>query len=271
MQNKNEKTFNAFDIVTEAFTSLKRKQTKAILGSVFMLAIVSIVFGIMAGITGSISTSLLVVSFVYGILFIPYINFMCNVAEGRGALEDLFKKDQYSLSNILIGFLFTAATLFGSVLFLIPAFIFVTFFIFALPIASNTTSKCFDAFLKAKELAKGFKGRILCTLLIYFAMLVILIGAGIGLSFLIFKLIFGFFTWWIIGLIIGVIAYLIFIMPMNILAIVYLYDNTIAEKKENQQKLIEFKTNKQEKVEEEKSETVLTETNFTDEPEGFDF
>ena len=162
---------------------------------------------------------------------------MCNVAEGRGALEDMFQKDQYSLSNILIGFVFASLVMFGTVLFVIPAFIFATLFILTLPIASNTTSKCFDAFVKAKELSKGFRGRILSVLLIYFLLLAVCVGVGVGLSALIFLLIFEMIGWWMIGILIGVIGFLIFFMPYLTLSVVYLYDNIIAEKKENQRKI----------------------------------
>lgn len=230
---KKEKSFNAFDVIAESFTSLKQKQTKAFLGSVFVLALVSLVFGIMYGLTKSLTISGVAVSFVYGILLIPFINFMCNVAEGRGALEDMFQKDQYTLSNVLIGFVFSAAVLFGVALLVVPAFIVATLFIFALPIASNTTSKCFDAFIKAKELSKGFRGRILSVLLIYLAIFIVCIGLGLGLSALIFLLIFKMFGWWVIGLVAGILAFLIFFIPYFILSVVYLYDNTIAEKREN--------------------------------------
>lgn len=232
MKSKKEKTFNAFDVIGESFTSLRRKRTKAFLGSVFMLAINALVFGIIYGLANSLTVAAVAVAGVYGIMLIPYINFMCNVAEGRGALEDMFQKNQYSLSNILIGFVFAALVLFGTVLFVVPAFVFATLFILVLPIASNTTSRCFDAFIKAKELSKGFRGRILSVLLIYFVLFALVVGAAIGLSALILLLIFKFTFWWVVGAIIGVIAYLIFFMPYFILSVVYLYDNTIAEKKE---------------------------------------
>ena len=229
-KEKKQRSFNAFDVIAESFTSLKRKQTKAFLGSVFMLALVSLVFGIIYGISNSFIIALIAVSVVYGILLIPYINFMCNVAEGRGALEDMFQRDQYTLSNILIGFVFSALVLFGTVLFVVPAFVFITLFILVLPIASNTTSKCFDAFQKAKDLSKGYRGRILAVVLIYVLILAACVGAGIGISALVFNLIFKMPLWWIIGLMVGTLAFLIFFMPYATLSVVYLYDNTIAEK-----------------------------------------
>lgn len=227
---KKERSFNAFDVIAESFSSLKRKQTKAFLGSVFLLAVVSLVFGIVYGLSNSFTISLIAVSLVYGILLIPYINFMCNVAEGRGALEDMFQKDQYTLSNILIGFVFSALVLFGNILFVVPAFVFITLFILVLPIASNTTSKCFDAFIKAKDLSKGFRGRILAVVLIYALILVACAGLGLGLSALILNLIFKMPLWWLVGLMIGIVAFLIFFMPYTMLSVVYLYDNIIADK-----------------------------------------
>ena len=219
----------------------------------------ALVFGVFFGLTNSFVVATIAVSFAYGILLIPFINFMCNVAEGRGNLEDIFQKDQYSLSNVLIGFIFSALVIFGTVLFIIPAFVFMTFFVLSLPISSNTTSKCFDSFLKAKDLSKGFRGRILSVLLIYFIIFAICVGLGIGLSALILHLIFNMFGWWIIGATIGIIMFLIFFLPYFVLSIVYLYDNTIAEKKEGQKEQ-QFLTHTEEDKEVDQNKNDVDET-----------
>ena len=245
---KKEKSFNTFDIVSETFSSLKRKKTKAFLGSVFMLSLNLLVFGLFYGITDSLIIAGIAVSLSYGIMLVPYINFMCNVAEGRGALEDMFQKEQYTLSNILVGFIYSALILLGSVLFVVPAFVFMTLFIFSILIAYNTKTKCFDAFIKAKELSKGFRGRILLTLTIFTFIFAVCIFAGVGLSALVLHLLFKMIGWWIVGIFVGVICFLLFFMPYFILAIVYLYDNTIAEKKENANKTVENKE-QEEKIE----------------------
>ncbi len=264
---KKEKSFNAIDVVLEAFSSLKRKRTKAFLGSVFILAVNLLVFGVIYGITNSLTIAGIAVSLSYGIMLVPYINFMCNVAEGRGALEDMFQKEQYTLSNILVGFVYSALILLGAVLFVVPAFVFMALFVFAILIAFNTKTKCFDAFVKAKELSKGFRGRIVCTLLIFALLFALCVLAGVGIAALTLYLIFNMIGWWIVGLLVGTICYLLFFMPYFVLAVVYLYDNTIAEKKENEQKAAEIKeekTSEEENVEKKDSKDTSNPFDYSD-------
>ena len=250
-QEKQKKTssFNAFTIIGETFDALRKKSLKAILGSAFLLAILVVFYSVFAGVSGSYVCGIIVCAFVLGVMYVPYTNFVLNVSEGRGSLEDMFNKEHYSLSSILIGILFMALAFFGLVLLVIPAFVFLTLFVLALPIAVNTTGKCFDAFIKAKELSKGFRGRILSIILIFTLVLVVLIALGVGLSYLIFSLWLKLPLWWVVGLVIGVISYAIFVMPYNTLAIIYLYDRVIAEKQEIREKYTNYAVVEEEKIE----------------------
>lgn len=267
MNNEKQKktsTFNAFTIIGESFDALRKKSLKAILGSAFLLAILVVFYSVFAGVSGSSLCGAIVCAFVMGIMYVPYTNFVLSVSEGRGSLEDMFNKENYSLSNILIGILFMALTLVGCLLFVVPAFVFMTLFVLALPIAVNTTGKCFDAFIKAKELSKGFRGRILSTILIFTLILVVLVALGVGLSFLVFGLLLKFPLWWAIGGVIGVTSYMVFIMPYSTVAMIYLYDRIIAEKQEIRDKYKNYTVVEEENITTEQAKITAADDTFFD-------
>jgi flagellar basal body-associated protein FliL len=133
-------------------------------------------------------------------------------------VEEVFKIEKYTLSIALSMILFIAAGSLGFVLLIIPGILFLVNFAFV-PIifASDKKQSVFDYYKQSHEEVKGYRGKLLWLILIFFFVLVLLYGLGVLLSFL-FGLIFPIWALtnsiWFVGAEMGLVVFLILILPV---------------------------------------------------------
>ena len=176
-------------------------------------------------------TSSLMISFAVYVLFMPgIIKFLGDVEQFKA--EDAFKFNKSFVTQLLISLLFVFAFGVGCVLLIFPGVIFFANYALVFQQAKNGDKDCLTAFKDARTLAKGYRGKIALLCLVFMLLLVLFVGLGILISWLfslfIPALTYGYsFIWsfviipmfYYVGTILGVSAFMIFVLPVELLAI----------------------------------------------------
>ena len=217
--------------------------------------------------------SLLIAFSVYALFLPSMVKFLTNMEEGKA--ENIFKVGKNFASVLAISLLYVFAFGIGLILLIFPAIIFFANYALVFEEAKNGDKDVLSAYKDARESVKGYRGKLVLLCLAFALILILLVGLGILISWL-FSLFMAtlnyeatFFLSFInlpffyyFGTILGVSAFLIFALPIELLAISQfkgeiaqdkIYRENEAKAKEEAEKAEEAKA-EEEKVEEEPEE-----------------
>lgn len=171
------------------------------------------------------------ISFVVYALFIPsQVAFLKDV--NGSAVESVFKIGKRFVPSLLISMLFVFVFGAGIACVVVPGVIFFANYAFVFDVASEGEQDCMNCFKQSRELAKGYRGKVTLLFLIFLLALSLCIGFT-TLLFWLFSLFIPALTYsaslvWsfvnvplfvYFGIFVGVSAFLIFVLPVELLAI----------------------------------------------------
>ena len=176
-------------------------------------------------------THSLMISFCAYALFMPGVfRFLSNLDVCKA--EDAFKFNKGFVTQMLISLLFVFAFGVGSILLIFPAVIFFANYALVFYEAKDGEKDTLSAFKEAKQQAKGYRGKLALLCLSFMLILILLVGLGILLSWLFSLFIPALnietsFVWsflllpmfYYVGTILGVSAFLIFVLPVELIAL----------------------------------------------------
>lgn len=176
-----------------------------------------LIFVISFAITGSVFVSAVIYSIFIG-GFVSYINKVVNNQVSRA--EEIFLVDKTTLTIALAMAFYIAAGSLSFVLLIIPGFLFLINFSFVpLIYSTDKTKSIFDYYKQSHEEVKGYRGKMLWLILIFFFVFVLFTGIGVLVTFLIKSIFFSSFillSIWFGGIGIGSILFMIVGLPFLI-------------------------------------------------------
>ncbi len=260
------KKFSLNNIITNSIVQMKGKCRK-----IFAVSIMQY----MTFLLPYLFTRSLLISFAVYVLFMPgIIKFLGNMESFKA--EDAFKFNKTFVTQLLISLLFVLVFGVGSVLLIFPGVMFFTNYALVFDEAKNGDKDVLGAYKAAKENTKGYRGKMALLCLAFMLILILLVGLGILISWLFSLFIpaltysYGFIwsflllpMFYYVGTILGVSVFMIFVLPVELLAISNmkgaiaqdkLYRSAIEQEKDQQnnvdaeknKELPEEKENKQE-------------------------
>ena len=176
-------------------------------------------------------TRSLLIAFVAYCMFLPsQVLFLTNLQ--TSTVEDVFKLGKKFVTPLLISMLFVFALSAGLVLFVIPAVFIFANYALVFEVAKNGDVPALDCFKQAQQKAKGYRGKLAWLFLSFLLILILFVGLGILLAWLLSlfiprlafntTFIWSFLTtplFYYVGTFVGVSAFLIFVLPVELLAI----------------------------------------------------
>lgn len=176
-------------------------------------------------------TRSLLISFVAYCMFLPsQVLFLTNLQASTA--EDVFKLGKRFVTPLLISMLCVFVLSAGLVLFVVPAVFMFANYALVFEAAKNGDVPAMECFKQAQQKAKGYRGKLAWLFLSFLLILILFVGLGILLAWL-FSLfiprltlnttfIWSFITtplFYYVGSFVGVSAFLIFVLPIELMAI----------------------------------------------------
>ena len=214
------KKFSLNDVISTSITSFNGSCRKAFASSIIQYVAFLLTY---------LLTNSLLISFTVYAIFLPsQIKFLNNLKDAK--IEDAFKIGKKVVPALLLAMLFVAIFGTGLVLLVVPGVL--VFVNYALAFDYANENDIHDSFKKSKETLKGYRGQMLLMFLSFFLILILFVGFSILLSWLL-SLIFPILTvqstfiwsfvttpmFYFVGAFVGVSAFLIFVLPVELVAI----------------------------------------------------
>ncbi|HAJ77529.1 MAG TPA: hypothetical protein DCO89_00475 [Clostridiales bacterium] len=176
-------------------------------------------------------THSLMVSFAVYAIFLPSATkYYLNMEESTA--ESVFKIGKSLTTSILISLLFVFAFGMGIMLAIAPGILFFANYALVFDEAKEGNKDALQAFKDAKQSVKGYRGKIALIALSFLLILILLIGFGILISWLLSLFIPALtysssFIWsfiitplfYYVGVFIGLSAFIIFVLPVELIVV----------------------------------------------------
>ena len=248
-----EKRFSLKNVISSALAEMRGNGKKVLCVSIIQF----VAFLITYFLFGS-----LLVSFVVYALFLPsQAKFLLDIKNGQA--EDVFKIGKKLTPALLVSMLFVFVFGAGLILLIFPAVIFFANYALVFDIAGNGEKPVIESFKEARQTAKRHKGKLALLCLSFMLLLILLVGVGILIGFLFSlflpalkgnsALFFSFVQipkFYYVGVLLGIAVFLIFVMPVEVLAVSKMREAIEAEKEANEKEGQENLKDEDEKKEE---------------------
>lgn len=227
------KKFSLKNVMSNAISSMNGKCRKIFAVSIMLYMMFLISYFL---------TRSFIISFVVYSIFLPSAILYFNNPVDKKA-ESVFKIGKSLLSVFLISILFVFTFGMGLILAIFPGIIIFANYALVFDEAKNGDVDAISAFKNAKQSAKGYRGKIALLSLAFLLILILLVGFGILLSWL-FSLFIPALTYnssfiWsflilplfsYVGAFLGVSLFLIFVLPVELIAISKIKDEIDSDK-----------------------------------------
>lgn len=263
MKNKNVSIKSVFN---NSMTKLRANWTTVFLSSLLQFA----VFGVLFLLTNS-----LMISLIGWILFLPTQSlFLNNVDNENCKFEQVFKIGKNVLTYLLLAMLSVICYVFGFALAIVPAVLIFINYAFVFDFVREYDLK--TSIQKSRELAKGYRPKLLGISLIYLFIFLVLVAFGVLVAMLFGMWLntnhFMLYIWGVFG---GISLFLICVAPVMILTINEFKQAILKDKEEKQNKPENVteqpeQTNEQPKAEAEQENLINNQEIITQEPEQGD-
>ena len=178
-----------------------------------------------------ILTQSFLISFVVYLIFLPaQVKFLTDMQ--NHSVNDVYKVKSKLSSYLLLSMFFTFVFGVLSVLLIFPAIIFLANYALVFDVAGKEDLGLTESFKLAKEKVKGYRGRIAWLCIVFMFILLLLVGFGMLLSWLIslalptfaadFGLLFGLIvipSFYFVGAFFGISLFMIFVLPVALICI----------------------------------------------------
>jgi len=176
-----------------------------------------------------ISSSMILAVAVYGLLMINLYKYVMETVMGNAQLENLFKKSNFTLTQILLGVILTGLYVAGLYVYVVPAFALFLFYGMAIPVFVEKETTFFDTISQSVQLSK----RNFVTMLIYALTLAVVVAViyflMVFVSWIVSLIVTIPFTIWYLALVLTVCAVCIFLVPVILLSSKYVYNEFLKQ------------------------------------------
>lgn len=232
-----DKKFSLKSVITESIGNFNGVAGKIILSSVIQYLTFLLTY---------LLTKSLLISFVVFALFLPtQVKFLKDAK--NQSVEIAFKMKKTLGTNLMISMFFVFVFGVSALLFIFPAVIFFANFALVFDVAEREGLGVFESFKKAREEVKGYRGKMALICLIFFLLLLLFVGLGVLLMWAFSLFIpaltanYGFIwsfvripMFYYVGTFVGVSAFLVFVLPLELLCVSNVKKAIDADKKFNE-------------------------------------